>query len=224
MIELSLENKDKILACLNNGECFICGKKNLKIPFLHIEPMHSISANYTKDILLISHKVGFACEESSQRMRKTAMINGFGTVYNDNGYANKGRKYSDIRNKKNSYIAKQRDKKHVDKYLGQMNTDEAKIKRQLTRFGCEPSLYYAKLVYELTNGSIEYVKINYTNTATRIHVKVGTLQKNITNHAFNNNLIEIKYDNRMSIYARITEKAINILKDEVMCNKIKEII
>lgn len=69
-MDINLTNRDKIIALLREGTCPICGKR-YKMPLQHISKTHGIPKNDLKDILLISHRAGFATPEFSQKVGET---------------------------------------------------------------------------------------------------------------------------------------------------------
>lgn len=68
-MEISIENRDKIIALLREGTCPICGKKGFKIPLVHVARAHGISRTEIKSMILLGQRNGFLDPE--YRKRKT---------------------------------------------------------------------------------------------------------------------------------------------------------
>jgi len=73
-MEINIENRDKIIAMLNQGICPLCGKAYLVV-LRHISRNHKIPAKELKDILLLNRRVGFLPPEQSEKYRQIAIIN-----------------------------------------------------------------------------------------------------------------------------------------------------
>lgn len=71
-MDITLENKEKIITLLREGICPICGNK-YKNPLCHINKKHGISKNQLKDTLLIRQKSSFVSPDLSEKLRKTAI-------------------------------------------------------------------------------------------------------------------------------------------------------
>ena len=66
------ENRERIIALLKNGECFICGKKGFKNIMGHVVRAHGINSTELKDELLLSRNSGFWSEEIKTEYSKRA--------------------------------------------------------------------------------------------------------------------------------------------------------
>lgn len=73
-MDISFENKEKIIALLNQGICPICGKTYLVV-LRHISRNHKIPAKELKDILLLNRKMSFLPPEQSEKYRQIAIKN-----------------------------------------------------------------------------------------------------------------------------------------------------
>lgn len=122
-MEISLENKDKIITLLQQGICPICGKKCGFI-LNHISHKHGISADELKDTLLISRRHSFIPPEQSEKYRMIAI---------ENNYVDKlipGRKY-------NSQLTREKMKEitieHYKKDLSHRNILRKKAEKAVAR-------------------------------------------------------------------------------------------
>ena len=71
-MDITLENRDRVIALLREGTCPICGKKYAN-PLIHIAKMHGIPAKEFKDALLLRRNRGFASPEVSEKCRQVAL-------------------------------------------------------------------------------------------------------------------------------------------------------
>ncbi len=71
-MEITLENKEKIIALLREGICPICGNK-YKNPLCHLNKKHGIPKKQLKDTLLIKQKSSFVAPYLSEKLRETAI-------------------------------------------------------------------------------------------------------------------------------------------------------
>lgn len=71
-MDITLENRDRIIALLREGICPICGKKYAN-PLIHISKTHGIPAEEFKDTLLLRRNRGFASPEVSEKYRQVAI-------------------------------------------------------------------------------------------------------------------------------------------------------
>jgi hypothetical protein len=105
-MEISLENREKIIALLKEGTCPICGRKGFGNPLVHINRTHGMSKNEVKDALMISHLCGFAGEKLSQTSRETAKKNrAAGKWYVGQNKGNKG--HTKATKEKQAFIQKE---------------------------------------------------------------------------------------------------------------------
>jgi hypothetical protein len=112
-MEISLENREKIIALLKEGTCPICGRKGFGNPLGHINRTHGISKNEVKDALMISHLCGFAGEKLSQASRESAKKNrAAGKWYVGQNKGNKG--HTKTTKDKLAFIQKEAFKKNPD--------------------------------------------------------------------------------------------------------------
>ena len=87
-MDISRENRDEIVALLNQGICPICNKSFLNI-LKHIARSHSISAKDVKDILLLPRGSSFIPGEQREKHRQTAVKHNFKSKFTPGG---KGKK------------------------------------------------------------------------------------------------------------------------------------
>jgi hypothetical protein len=242
-MELCLENKPKIIESLNNGVCFICGRSGFKSPLIHIANAHHVNEREIKDELLLPRDKGFLEEESKKLKQELAKISGFKageSHYNTVGHKidkmsllkwKQHNNNPEVKNRFKSIMAKKDTIAKATKTRGteigfkvlKRNLNEGEFQKFISncskkastkRLGCEPDLYYAKLCYELTNGSSEFVPINYTHTAKRLNINRWTFSSAITRRSAQIKLIEIKVENSNKAYARLTPKCLNIMSKE----------
>ena len=83
-MEISLENRDTIIALLREGQCPICGGKYVN-PLLHISKKHGIKPREIRDILLIKAKSSFVAPELRQKMSNNAIRHNKATVMHNAG-------------------------------------------------------------------------------------------------------------------------------------------
>lgn len=76
-MNISLENKEKIVALIKQGICPVCNKSFLVV-LRHISRSHGIPARDLKDILLLSRRSSFISAEQSEKYRQIAVINNLG--------------------------------------------------------------------------------------------------------------------------------------------------
>jgi hypothetical protein len=79
-MDIALENKDKIVALLNQGVCPLCNGKYVN-PLKHIARTHAIPANDLKDTLLLPRKTSFLPPEQSDKHRQTAIEHDFKSTF-----------------------------------------------------------------------------------------------------------------------------------------------
>ena len=75
-MEISIENREKIIAMLSQGICPICNKSYLE-PLRHISRSHGISAREIKDALLLPRSSSFIPQEQSEKYRQNAIEHDF---------------------------------------------------------------------------------------------------------------------------------------------------
>lgn len=73
-MDINSDNKEKIIALLNQGICPLCGKTYLVV-LRHISRSHKIPASELKDILLLNRKISFLPPELSEKYRQIAIKN-----------------------------------------------------------------------------------------------------------------------------------------------------
>jgi len=70
-LEISLENRDKIIAMLDMGICPVCGKANLKLPLQHLRIGHQICAAELRCALVIPNRHTFASQDFSEKISES---------------------------------------------------------------------------------------------------------------------------------------------------------
>ena len=75
-MEITIENKDKIIALLREGVCPLCNKSHVE-PLKHLSRTHKMLAKEIKDALLLPRDYSFTTEELSERYRQNAIKHNF---------------------------------------------------------------------------------------------------------------------------------------------------
>lgn len=98
-MEISLENREKIIALLKEGTCPICGKEGIKNPLGHVSFVHKIPAKELKDRLLLGRTTNtFFAKENAQKQSNNAKRQGLRPVT-----YNRFKKHTDLAKQKISF-------------------------------------------------------------------------------------------------------------------------
>ena len=75
MMDITLENRDKVTALLREGVCPICGKTGYLNPLTHITKMHKIGEVELKDRLMMPHCYSFTSAQTKEKQKIIAKKN-----------------------------------------------------------------------------------------------------------------------------------------------------
>lgn len=107
-MEINVENREEIIALLEQGICPICGRDSFKVPLLHIVQAHGIPQNKLKDTLMISQIRGFSDKELHNKRSIIAKERlAAGILYPK---PQKGKKHGKATKEKMAYMAKTKNK------------------------------------------------------------------------------------------------------------------
>jgi hypothetical protein len=74
-MDITIENRDKIISLLKEGTCPICNKGKFKNPLQHIRQAHKINSIELKDLLLYPRSKGFASPDFSKKCKERNLTN-----------------------------------------------------------------------------------------------------------------------------------------------------
>lgn len=136
-MDITLENRDRIIALLREGTCPICGKKGLKNPLIHVHHQHGLDRKGLKDIIMLRRSFNFTSAETKEKQKKAALKNN--AVDNLRGKQHP-QKHDTIEKEKMSYIKKEKfktDVKYAEKLQEVLTAGREETLRKIVRISAD---------------------------------------------------------------------------------------